>query len=86
MAAPELDLETALAMTPATGAQDQKRNSRWLSTSTADSDLELNNFWVSTQSGQALRGRAIMLTILDSTIPYDLFLDCLLLFWEGGGR
>lgn len=47
MAAPDLDLETVLGLTPATGAEDQKRNSRWLSTSTTDSDLELNNFWVS---------------------------------------
>lgn len=52
MAAPEWDtvLDTALAMTPATGAPQEahKRNSRWLSTSTAaHSDLDFDTFWVS---------------------------------------
>lgn len=52
MAAPDLDLDAALAIPSATIAEDQKREPRWLSTSTADSDLDLNNFWVSEHCAQ----------------------------------
>lgn len=51
MAAPEIDVNAALlASVTATGAEAQEAESRWSSTSSAEADeseLELDNFWVS---------------------------------------